>query len=294
MDRAKIRSGSIRPQRSGHMRFFATLLVSSSIFNQLSLSNAFTITRNIPARRAGSQLAAEKKLGQKQGVYSRPSAAIERGSGFFFPGLEGPKIRLASGAAILVAVGVNHIISADHTTPLEGLAVVYSLLVLLQGVVQFQRENRLLGNVSDSLESSPERAIAYQLVWSVPVQDTAWREKVEWAAQTLTSLTVCSHLILLSPEAVIFSWGRTPIEKNDQLRSAAMSTLATSTSGRVSLPADHPVVSYLDPNFRTTVILQRCGPGMCWILASDWDLASYSPSDLKWMGRMGEYTSLEN
>ena len=31
---------------------------------------------------------------KRKGVYSRPSAAIERGSGFFIPGLEGGRVRV--------------------------------------------------------------------------------------------------------------------------------------------------------------------------------------------------------
>jgi hypothetical protein len=42
------------------------------------------------------------------GVYVRPSGAIERGSGFFVPGLEGPRVRLVFGTVLLVLTGVNH------------------------------------------------------------------------------------------------------------------------------------------------------------------------------------------
>ena len=42
------------------------------------------------------------------GVYARPSAAIERGSGFFIPGLEGSRVRLLFGILALVLTYVNN------------------------------------------------------------------------------------------------------------------------------------------------------------------------------------------
>ena len=44
----------------------------------------------------------EEAIGkQAKGFYIRPSAAIERGGGFFVPGLEGTKLRVALGGGLV-------------------------------------------------------------------------------------------------------------------------------------------------------------------------------------------------
>ena len=55
------------------------------------------------------------KSARERGIYSRPSAAIERGSGFFIPGLEGSRIRLIFGITCLVADAANHyLVDSDN------------------------------------------------------------------------------------------------------------------------------------------------------------------------------------
>ena len=53
---------------------------------------------------------------QAKGFYIRPSAAIERGGGFFIPGLEGAKLRIALGGGLLVLSGLS--IAASGEAPL--------------------------------------------------------------------------------------------------------------------------------------------------------------------------------
>lgn len=57
-------------------------------------------------------------------VAVRPSAAIERGGGFFVPGLEGEKIRLASALLLLLLLLVNAI--AGSNSPLSDVHLVVS------------------------------------------------------------------------------------------------------------------------------------------------------------------------
>jgi hypothetical protein len=62
-------------------------------------------------RRCCSVMAAEppKQPAQKNmgSYYRRPSAALERGGGFFVPGLEGYKLRAVMGALVLVLFAAN-------------------------------------------------------------------------------------------------------------------------------------------------------------------------------------------
>ena len=77
----------------------------------------------------------------------RPSAAIERGSGFFIPGLEGPKVRLLFGIVVLLLTAVNRaltiILPTDGAmTVTETLAIGYAMLLLLQAAIEFGKEER--------------------------------------------------------------------------------------------------------------------------------------------------------
>ena len=47
---------------------------------------------------------AQKNMGS---YYRRPSAALERGGGFFVPGLEGYKLRAVMGILVLVLFAAN-------------------------------------------------------------------------------------------------------------------------------------------------------------------------------------------
>ena len=59
----------------------------------------------------------EPEIGkQAKGFYIRPSAAIERGGGFFIPGLEGSKLRVALGSGLIALVVVSAALG-DATTP---------------------------------------------------------------------------------------------------------------------------------------------------------------------------------
>lgn len=80
-----------------------------------------------------------KSLGKPgmKGFYVRPSRAIEKGGGFFVPGLEGERIRIVSGIALLALYAVNLLGSQTQDMGLSistytGLFI--SVLLLLQGI----------------------------------------------------------------------------------------------------------------------------------------------------------------
>ena len=78
---------------------------------------AFTAPPLLPARPCLRPLRVVASAGPppyeeaKKGFYVRPSAAVERGGGFFIPGLEGYKLRLA--VALLLSAGLllNRVLS---------------------------------------------------------------------------------------------------------------------------------------------------------------------------------------
>jgi hypothetical protein len=110
-------------------------------------------------QRASSSSSASAR---ERGIYARPSGAIERGSGFFIPGLEGYKIRLLFGLVVLIvdaltaftttsSNGLPTILTITTTTygvedvgmiVSEALAAFYGLLLLLQGSIELAIETR--------------------------------------------------------------------------------------------------------------------------------------------------------
>jgi hypothetical protein len=176
---------------------------SSSMMHSLSASPNPTNEPQSQRKRQSEQ----RLLGRKEGVYTRPSGAIERGSGFYVPGLEGPKVRLVFGGLLLVVLAANHVISNPSTAVsstststslspqpavfVETLSFFYAALVLLQGVVQYRRDSNKAtmmttranqqeerwravdaedeedGGNDDSNDGDDSNYLYYQQVWSV-------------------------------------------------------------------------------------------------------------------------------
>jgi hypothetical protein len=275
-----------------------------------------------------------KLLGRKQGVYTRPSAAIERGSGFFVPGLEGAKVRLAVGTVLLFLAAVNHFLSVSSTTTstsamagnalAEGLAVFYSLLVLVQAAIEYTKDDlsatrnagQAAGGGSDvkKKKRAAEKASSsyQQQQWSsnIPMDeeynDDDWKDQVEWSTQTYLSLTPATSIMLIggSPGRVIYRFG-TPNneisndeeEDSEQACKLALQLLSKSSSGRLSLPASHPIATALVPKngaddgeatSTRNVILQRISTerNLAFLVSSNQLLASFTPQDLTWLGQL--------
>ncbi|KAK7235243.1 hypothetical protein SO694_00144064 [Aureococcus anophagefferens] len=63
----------------------------------------------------------EEAIGkQAKGFYIRPSAAIERGGGFFVPGLEGTKLRVALGGGLVGLVALSVALGGDAAPSSSG------------------------------------------------------------------------------------------------------------------------------------------------------------------------------
>ena len=243
-----------------------------------------------------------KKMGQKDGVYVRPSAAIERGSGFFIPGLEGPKVRLFGGSILLTLLAINHVLSSS-TNNLgnsfsEALAAVFSVLVLLQGVIEYTKENRRDQLIVQGKEKTSNDAstTSWKQQWMVPATDADWKSRVEWAAATFLSLTPADHVALIGPGAIVYWLGSAEAAPvNESVAKgcqAALDTCLQSKSGRVALPPSHPAVEFLAPeNHKRCVVLQRVDEEsqLVWMVTSNQLLASFTQRDLQWLGQLAVY-----
>ena len=80
----------------------------------------------------------EGKRGMK-GYYRRPSRAIEKGGGFFVPGLEGEKIRVVSAAVLVFMIASNRAGVEDATAAQitsEVIGMVMAVILFVQGVAE--------------------------------------------------------------------------------------------------------------------------------------------------------------
>eukprot|EP00980_Cylindrotheca_fusiformis_P001267 scaffold332_cov117-Cylindrotheca_fusiformis.AAC.27 len=253
----------------------------------------------------------KKKKKNRQGVYVRPSGAIERGSGFFVPGLEGPRVRLVVGLVLLLLTGVNRITSPSTGFSFEEIvAIFYSLLVLLQAVIEFGKEELIVEGSSSptATAAGTNKQEEWIQQWTTALtMDDEYKSKVQWAATSYLSVTPASELMLLqggesndkkTKNIVAYRLGATSpttTTTNDENESsgieAALEQLRQSKGGRISLPLDHPAAALIKggTNDPRCVVLQRITDDSCWMMKSDQLLASFTSSDLKWLGQMAAY-----
>jgi hypothetical protein len=104
---------------------------SNKVNNRISKSQSSSLSMSTESDMEG-------KRGMK-GYYRRPSRAIEKGGGFFVPGLEGEKIRVVSAAAIILMIASNRAGVQDATVSQitsEVIGIVMALILFLQGIAE--------------------------------------------------------------------------------------------------------------------------------------------------------------
>ncbi len=226
------------------------------------------------------------------GVYARPSAAIERGSGFFIPGLEGSRVRLLFGILALVLTYVNNSLGSVTTGGFgisETVAVLAGVLLLLQAAVEFGQElgfgvqqksgasDSTIGDAGAAAGTSAAAAsssanLEQRIAPSLVDRGAKAVDAVKWAAATYVALTPASHVIVVADNGEgtepIFlyelgDFGNSADENNmssdiETGAKAAIDEVYNSKGGRISLPPDHPAaINLLPESGRRCVLLQR-------------------------------------
>ena len=241
---------------------------------------------------------------KKKGVYSRPSAAIERGSGFFIPGLEGGRVRVAFG--ILVGIA-NQFLSATtanseyYTTSITITNIFVSLLLIQAGVEYIKDTSPTLGREGTKKRNSSSKSSSMQvdqyIAPSLLHSSETKLESMSWVASTLLALTPATGITILSShmeeeeETPFILYQLSSTENENSLKDAKMtettmkkylSIISQSSSGRVSVPPE-------EGSSIKTIILQRMNDNMCIVLNSNQLLASFTKNDLKWLRKMADY-----
>jgi hypothetical protein len=254
-----------------------------SSFDSISNVGLHASSRTKLTLRASNDNKSDQKKKKAQGVYVRPSGAIEKGSGFFVPGLEGPKVRLLIGLVLLGATAVNHFVLGDvgsfgskpklsggdeFLSFSETTAIFYSVLLLFQSAIEYAKETLPEESKSRNGSASAKKKSALadntevlEQKWSTPSSDDAnessYRSEVQWAAASYLSMTPTTQIMLLASDganegSVQYRLGSG--DKSDSGASsdttgsgvsAALDELSKSKGGRIALPLTHPAVKAL-------------------------------------------------
>ena len=252
---------------------------------------------SLQAKTITAQKRVELNEKQGKGIYSRPSAAIEKGSGFFIPGLEGPRVRLVFGLVILALTAANHLLVTQTSGILaETIAVGYGILLLLQAAIEFGKEEKgfvvTLERPTDTESGTSSEKLNQR--WYKGLDNSGWQEKVQWAAASYVSMTPATHFFLMENDKVIYRLGSTSMDYSDEAETAgcvaALETISKAKSGRVALPSNHPAVTNLSvEDHDRCVVLQTIDDSKSLMILSDQLLQSFTQQDLKWLGQMAAY-----
>lgn len=290
---------------------FLASLVPSEGYTLAPLSNTRLKREDVACKKKKSvlelprnrDLALRAKKESSKGVYARPSAAIERGSGFFIPGLEGPRVRLLFGLSLLVLTAANHFLltttTASNNQLAETMGVLYAILLLFQAAIEFGKESKgYVVSLDRTDETKTPASESYVQRWSSSSPPAAFQEKVEWSAATYIALTPSSTVLLIDGEDILYqvrsnSASNPPTAAGEkQGCRSALATLAKAKSDRVSIPTTHPAATALASPDDRTIVLQKIDEQRCWMVTSTQLLQSFTSEDLKWLGQLAAYVAL--
>ena len=250
--------------------------------------------RAATAARAAPRLVEPQPRGKGSGYYVRLSAALERGGGFYVPGLEGYRLRLLVAAVLGGALVLNRVLSPG--TPGSSQAISELLgatgcAVLLYQVVTDEEQARVE-------ESNARRAAAIarleELTELSPALAAAVAQRAKWAAAALLRLTPACAVLWLgkgsegsSDDEVLLRFGRfddAALSAEVREGGAALRRLLGGAAeaevkelGEERLP--------LLPTGCGSLVLRSCAPGVL-VVASE-QPGAFTDKHKAWIGQLG-------
>ena len=159
---------------------------------------------------------------KERGFYARPSAAVERGGGFYVPGLEGYKWRLAVASVLTLALALNRALSPGEPAASQLVSEVLGasgcVFLLVQVVLERDadaiaaEDNRRARTIS-RLETREEFSADL-----TPLEVA----RARWLAASLVRLTAASAVVLVRRGGgwggeVLMLYGQIQSERSDDL-----------------------------------------------------------------------------
>eukprot|EP00638_Chattonella_subsalsa_P009646 CAMPEP_0117751904 /NCGR_PEP_ID=MMETSP0947-20121206/11265_1 /TAXON_ID=44440 /ORGANISM="Chattonella subsalsa, Strain CCMP2191" /LENGTH=335 /DNA_ID=CAMNT_0005570399 /DNA_START=4 /DNA_END=1011 /DNA_ORIENTATION=+ len=162
----------------------------------------------------------EKSPQNLKGYYVRPSAALERGGGFFVPGLEGGRLQLLVAALALVLLAVNRYPGYD-VVPSQLTSEVLGVVAAVAALAQFLFQGLAASNAAADAQSVQDEDV-FKLSPDLEFE-SALAEKVVWSAASLLEATPRATLMLLlsakesgeNAEALLACIGRRQLQNEE-------------------------------------------------------------------------------
>lgn len=134
----------------------SAFLWSKFCYVRINSSESRCSDRNSRARRwPQSRYEQETNQTVKPAFYKNPSRAIEKGGGFYIPGLRGPRLRYVVGALILVLLYWN---TRHELSDLASLPLSYRISIFLAGTSAFAILNTAVEDTKTSIHKTSARS----------------------------------------------------------------------------------------------------------------------------------------
>lgn len=155
---------------------------------------------------------AQKPPPVKSSFYKNPSKAIEKGGGFYIPGLRGPRIRVFVATVALSLLSLNHVafLQSSTSSPLsftisEILALSAIAFIGASAVLDIKAEEEEIKSIDDiSLDKSVAlRTVAQDVL---ELENTV-EEAMTWTAQVSMQMTGLDGFCIFQDDNLIFASG---------------------------------------------------------------------------------------
>lgn len=156
---------------------------------------------------------------QKSSFYKRPSKAIEMGGGFFIPGLEGYKLRLATALLVLLLLALNrypgYTPAASQLTS-EAIGAGAAVILLAQALIEkliteagvAQQEEEDNGGLKPKIGGRSGRTGGMEEEYLGPGPGSAMEDDVRWVGYALDENLNCPAVALLDSERGLLYYRR--------------------------------------------------------------------------------------
>ena len=275
--------------------------IAKSTFAFVPCSSTLAMTRRSLLAMAPKETPSEAiaRRGERKGFYVRPSAAIEKGGGFFIPGLEGWKLR----GLISTVVGVLLLLNRSggyEPTPSqlvsEGIAATAAILLVFQTFTQllWPGDGLESSSVSDEGATSTVRRRAF-------ARPGASYDSAMWAANALLDTSKGSVVILVRKGAIealagTFEVNHPVLEEEPEDTPSpllkTMSFLAESVVLNRASPQLAPLLQYA-PSSCTSFFIRALSSDTAWVVGASDAAVLQAENQQAWIGCVSKFVSLE-
>lgn len=187
---------------------------------------------------------------QKASFYKRPSKAIEMGGGFFIPGLEGYKLRLATAVVVLVLLGLNRypgydVAPSQATSEVigAGAAVILLAQALIEKLItdagargdEDEEEAADVGSGRGVASSSSPLPPSMLEEECVGVTDSKVEDDLRWAGYALDENLGCPAVAVLHGEKGLVYYRRKPSRNSNPPPASSSSSSAAADLAKAML-----------------------------------------------------------